>query len=183
MNTPMSEPFVYQQSVFIRASATTVERCFTEQRLMHQWLNPALVCEPVGDWRTNVGSEFDFRLQVPVLPTALRPTLRSVVVERSPGRVVWGFDGFFRGRDRWECQIEGNDSAEDVSDFDRSPDAARPKAARPDAARLGTTLLNRFEFTIPNPLVSFGFRQFAASWTKQDMESQLQRLKQVAERL
>ncbi len=179
----MSEPFVYQQSVFIRASATTVERCFTEQRLMHQWLNPALVCEPVGDWRTNVGSEFDFRLQVPVLPTALRPTLRSVVVERSPGRVVWGFDGFFRGRDRWECQIEGNDSAEDVSDFDRSPDAARPKAARPDAARLGTTLLNRFEFTIPNPLVSFGFRQFAASWTKQDMESQLQRLKQVAERL
>jgi len=181
MNAPMSKPFVYQQSVFIRASATTVERCFTEQRLMHQWLNPALVCEPVGDWRTSVGSEFDFRLQVPVLPTALRPTLRSVVVERSPGLVVWGFDGFFRGRDRWECQLEGAGGAEDASD--RSPGDARSGAAKPDAARLGTTLVNRFEFTIPNPLVSFGFRQFAASWTKQDMESQLQRLKQVAERL
>ena len=47
----------------------------------------------------------------------------------------------------------------------------------------GTTLINRFEFTIPNPLVSFGFRQIAAGWTKKDMEAQLQRLKQVAERL
>ncbi len=155
----MSEPLVYQQSVFIRANATTVERCFTDRRLMHQWLNPALVCEPVGDWRTSIGSEFDFRLQVPVLPTALRPALRAVVEARSPGLVVWAFDGFFQGRDRWECQPESDR---------KSP---------------GTTLLNRFEFTIPNPLVSFGFRQFAAGWTKQDMEAQLQRLKQVAERL
>lgn len=158
-----NEPLVYQQSVFICANATTVERCFTEQHLMHQWLNPALVCKPVGDWRTSVGSEFDFRLQVPVLPTSLRPALRAVVTARSPGLVVWGFDGFFQGRDRWECQPEG--------DLD------------PSDSSLGTTLLNRFEFTIPNPLVSFGFRQFAASWTKQDMEAQLQRLKQVAERL
>jgi len=122
---------------------------------MHQWLNPALECVPVGDWNTAVGSEFDFRLKVPLLT----PTLRSTVRERSPGLIVWGFDGFFQGCDRWECQPE---SREGIS---------------------GTTLLNRFEFTIPNPLVSFGFKQFAASWTKKDMESQLQRLKQVAERL
>lgn len=147
----MSDPNVYEQSVFISATATQVERCFTEQRLMHQWLNSALVCEPVGKWSTTKGSEFDFKLKIPVLA----PALRSTVTERSPGLIVWGFDGFFRGCDRWECQPEAN----------------------------GTTLLNRFEFTIPNPLVSFGFKQFAASLTKKDMESQLQRLKQVAERL
>ncbi len=142
---------VYEQSVLIFATAAKVERCFTEQQLMHQWLNPGLVCEPVGEWRTTEGSEFDFKLKIPMLA----PTLHSTVIERSPGLIVWGFDGFFQGRDRWECQPEAN----------------------------GTTLLNRFEFTIPNPLVSFGFKKFAASLTKKDMESQLQRLKQVAERL
>lgn len=142
---------IYEQSIFIAANATTVERCFTEQTLMHRWLNPALVCEPVGDWRTILGSEFDFRLKIPLLA----PTLHSTVIEREPGLVIWGFDGFFVGQDRWECQPEEN----------------------------GTTLLNRFEFTIPNPLVSFGFNQFAAGLTKKDMEAQLQRLKQVAERL
>ncbi len=146
---------IYEQSVFIRATATRVERCFTEQKLMHQWLNPALVCEPVGEWRTAVGSEFNFKLKVPLLA----PTLPSTVIEREPGLIVWEFDGFFRGRDRWECQPETQSGI------------------------TGTTLLNRFEFTIPNPLVSFGFKQFAASWTQKDMESQLQRLKQVAERL
>ncbi len=146
---------VYEQSVFIRANATAVERCFIEQQLMHQWLNPALICEPVGDWRTSIGSEFNFKLKIPLLA----PALHSTVIEREPGLIVWGFDGFFQGRDRWECQpnAQGNVSS--------------------------TTLLNRFEFTIPNPLVSFGFNQFAAGWTKKDMESQLQRLKQVAERL
>ena len=155
MSQSTSHSLVYEQSVLIQANATTVERCFTEQKLMHQWLNPALICEPVGDWRTSAGSEFDFRLKIPLLA----PTLHSVVVERAPGLVVWGFDGFFRGRDRWEAQ----------------PEVGGPQPS--------TTLLNRFEFTIPNPLVSFGFRQFAASFTKKDMEAQLQRLKQVAERL
>ncbi|MGC1309583.1 MAG: SRPBCC family protein [Phormidesmis sp.] len=146
---------LYEQSIFIRATATAVERCFTEQKLMNQWLNPALVCEPVGEWKTSVGSKFDFKLKLPLIA----PTLRSTVIERGPGLIVWGFDGFFEGCDRWEClpEVQGNLS--------------------------GTTLLNRFEFTIPNPLISFGFEKFAANWTKQDMESQLQRLKQIAERL
>jgi hypothetical protein len=39
-----------------------------------------------------------------------------------------------------------------------------------------------FEFTIPNPLVAYGFKTFAAQWTKRDMEAQLKRLQQVAER-
>jgi hypothetical protein len=162
MNKPL-QANVYEQSVFIQATATLVERCFTEQPLMHQWLNPALVCEPVGDWRTTVGSEFNFRLKMPLLA----PTLRSTVIEREPGLIVWGFDGFFRGCDRWECQLD--------TQLDTQPSA--------HGNLIGTTLLNRFEFTIPNPLVSFGFKQFAQRWTKKDMESQLQRLKQVAERL
>jgi hypothetical protein len=83
----------------------------------------------------------------------MQPTLNSVVVERQPGLVVWEFKGFFEGRDRWECQ----------------------------PLEKGTRLLNRFEFDIPNPIVSWGFNTFAATWTKQDMESQLRRLKRVAE--
>lgn len=151
----MPAPTVYEQSIFIGTNATKVERCFTEQTLMHRWLNPALRCDPVGEWRTEVGNQFDFKLKVPLLA----PTLPSTVVEREPGLIVWEFDGFFRGRDRWECQPENKGNVK------------------------GTLLLNRFEFTIPNPLINFGFQQFAANWTKRDMESQLQRLKQVAERL
>jgi hypothetical protein len=96
-----------------------------------------------------VGSKSRFIIQLPLL----QPTLHSVVVEREPGLIVWQFDGFFKGRDRWECQP--------------SPQ--------------GTLLVNRFEFNIPNPLVRFGFSTFAAKWTQQDMQSQLRRLKRVAE--
>lgn len=85
----------------------------------------------------------------------LRPTLRNVVVEREPGLVVWEFSGFFSGRDRWECR-----PSED-----------------------GTLLINRFEFSIPNPLVRYGFNLLAASWTRQDMQAQIRRLKAVAEEL
>lgn len=145
----MSSPQVFEQFIKINASATAVERCITDITLMHRWLNPVLRCEPVGNWDTNVGSESRFIIQIPLL----QPTLKSVVVEREPGLIVWGFEGFFKGRDRWECQ--------------------------PDAQ--GTRLLNRFEFQIPNPIISWGFNRFAAQWTKEDMEAQLRRLKLVAE--
>ena len=118
---------------------------------MHQWLNPALRCEAVGDWQVAQGKQMRFIIQIPLL----RPSLLSTVVERSPGLVVWSFDGFFQGRDRWECIPEGK----------------------------GTTLLNRFEFTPTNPVIGFGFETFAKTWTQKDMAAQLQRLKQVAERL
>ncbi|MBD2664526.1 polyketide cyclase/dehydrase [Richelia sinica FACHB-800] len=85
----------------------------------------------------------------------LQPTLDTVVVVRRPGVVVWSFTGFFQGRDRWECKPIEN----------------------------GTLLLNRFEFQIPNPIVSWGFNTFAASWTKADMQAQLRRLKRVAEEI
>jgi len=145
---PMSR--VFQQSIEIQASATTVERCLTDLELMHQWLNPALRCYPVGKWDTRLGSQCRFVVRVPLI----EPTLRVKVVEREPGLIVWGFKGFFSGRDRWECQ---------------------PIAS-------GTRLLNRFEFTIPNPVVRFGFNTFAAGLTQHDMKVQLQRLKQVAQR-
>jgi hypothetical protein len=142
---------VFEQSIQINASATTVEQCITDLTLMHRWLNPALRCEPIGDWSTVLGSKSRFVIQIPLI----KPTLRSVVVEREPGLVVWEFQGFFKGRDRWECQ--------------------------PNAK--GTTLLNRFEFAIPNPLIRYGFTTFALNWTKQDMQAQLKRLKRVAEDL
>ena len=88
-------------------------------------------------------------IQIPLL----KPTLRNVVIQREPGLVVWEFTGFFKGRDRWECQ----------------------------PIETGTLLINCFEFTIPNPLVNWGFQLFAARWTGADMQAQLRRLKQVAE--
>jgi hypothetical protein len=141
----------YEQSVVIYASSTAVERCIIDRDLMHRWLNPALRCEPIGDWDTNLGGRSRFVIQTPVW----QPTLLSTVVEREAGLVVWQFEGFFRGRDRWECQ-------------------PNPK---------GTLLLNRFEFEVANPIVEAGFDWFAARWTQQDMKAQLQRLKQVAETL
>ena len=145
----MSSGQVFEQSIQINASAAVVERCITERALMHRWLNPALRCEPVGEWSTDVGSRSRFVIQIPLI----KPTLNSVVVERQPGVIVWGFEGFFKGRDRWECQ---------------------PVAK-------GTCLINRFEFEIPNPMIQWGFKTFAEGWTKEDMEAQLRRLKRVAE--
>jgi hypothetical protein len=140
---------VFEQSIQIKASATAVEHCITDLTLMHRWLNPALRCEPIGEWNTDLGGRSRFVIQVPVF----HPTLNSKVVEREPGLIVWEFRGFFEGRDRWECY--------------------------PNLK--GTKLTNRFEFKIPNPIVRYGFNTFAARWTKQDMESQLRRLKCVAE--
>ncbi len=147
----MTQSRVFEQSIHISACSTTVERCITDLELMHRWLNPALKCEPIGIWDTSLGGRSRFIIQIPVF----KPTLESTVIEREPGLVVWGFEGFFQGCDRWECQPQGQ----------------------------GTLLLNRFEFTIPNPIIQYGFDTFAATWTQADMKAQLQRLKQVAQSL
>ncbi len=140
---------VFEQSIDINATSAIVEQCITDRVLMHRWLNPALCCEPVGDWSTDVGSKSKFIIQIPVI----KPTLISTVVERQPGLIVWQFDGYFQGNDRWECQPINN----------------------------GTRLVNRFEFVIPNPIVTWGFKTFAEKFTKQDMQAQVRRLKRVAE--
>ena len=145
----MASSQVFEQTINIKASSTVVENCISNLELMHRWLNPILYCEPIGKWSTQIGSLSRFVIKIPLL----QPTLRSVVVEREPGLIVWQFEGFFKGRDRWECQPTDS----------------------------GTHLLNRFEFEIPNPLVSWGFNFFAAKWTKKDMQVQLRRLKRVAE--
>jgi hypothetical protein len=147
----MSANQTFEQSIQISASATIVERCITNQTLMHRWLNPALRCEPVGEWSSDVGAKSRFFIQIPIL----QPTLNSTVVKRQPGLIIWQFTGFFHGCDRWECQ----------------------------PTEKGTTLINRFEFTIPNPIVSWGFKTFAEKSTKQDMQAQLRRLKRVAEEI
>jgi hypothetical protein len=139
----------FEQSIHIQATVECVDRVITDRKLMHQWLNPALRCDPVGEWTTDIGSQSRFIIQIPFL----KPTLESTVIERRLGLTVWEFNGFFTGCDRWECFAENNE----------------------------TRLVNRFEFQIPNPLVAFGFRTFAAPWTRKDMQAQLVRLKQVAE--
>lgn len=146
----MSQQQVFEQFIQINAPATLVERCIADRQLMHQWLNPALRCDPVGEWSTEMGSRCRFVIQVPLL----QPTLESTVVERKPGLIVWEFDGFFKGRDRWECQ----------------------------PIKEGTYLINRFEFEIPNAIVRWGFHTFAATWTQEDMKAQLRRLKLVAQK-
>jgi hypothetical protein len=147
----MSIRQVFEQSIEIRAAANVVERCISDRILMHKWLNPLLRCDPVGVWDTSVGSRSLFIIKIPLL----QPTLESVVLEREPGLIVWGFDGFFQGCDRWECRSQTQ----------------------------GTLLVNRFEFEISNPLIRYGFNRFAAPWTQKDMKEQLRRLKQVAEQL
>jgi hypothetical protein len=141
-----------ENQIETQAISANVERCLAELDLLHRWLNPLLRCRGQGEvWSTDLGAIGYFTLQIPVL----LPTLQSVVIEREPGLIVWGFDGFFVGRDRWECE---------------------PIAG-------GTRLINRFEFEIPNPLIEFGFDRFAAAWTQADMQAQLRRFKQVAESL
>lgn len=139
----------FEHSVEINASPLTVDRCISDRTLMHKWLNPALRCEPVGEWSTDIGSKSRFIILIPLL----KPTLEAVVLERKPGLIVWGFEGFFQGSDRWECQ----------------------------EIATGTRLVNCFTFEVPNPVIRAGFNIFAAYLTKADMRSQLQRLKRVAE--
>lgn len=142
---------VFEQSIQINASATIVENCITDLSLMHRWLNPLLRCEPIGEWNTEIGGRSRFIIKIPLL----QPTLKSLVVGREPGLIIWEFEGFFQGCDRWECQPNSQ----------------------------GTQLLNRFEFSISNPIISWGFDNFAASWTRNDMKAQLKRLKRVAEEI
>ncbi len=141
---------IFEQFIEINADLNRVDRCITDLELMHQWLNPLLQCQPVGAWSTEIGGKSKFIIKIPIL----KPTLFSTVIERKTGLIVWQFEGFFQGCDRWECQFIDNNT---------------------------TKLINRFQFEIPNPLVSWGFNNFAASLTKKDMQQQLKRLKQVAE--
>lgn len=83
----------------------------------------------------------------------LSPALDCEVIERALGLVVWRFTGFFEGTDHWEGQPHP----------------------------FGVRLVNRFCFTIPNPLVRTGFDLFASNLTRSDMQAQLHRLKVVAE--
>ena len=140
---------ILEHTIHIDASVEAIDHTICDRHLMHQWLNPSLRCDPIGEWSTEVGAKSRFMIQIPLL----NPVLESTVIERRLGLVVWSFDGFFKGTDRWEC----------------SPTADN------------TCLINRFEFQIPNPLIAFGFNTFAARWTQKDMQAQLARLKQIAE--
>lgn len=142
---------ILEQTIQVHASVPCVEQCFTDLDKMHEWLNPMLSCQPVGNeaWSTELHSQSQFRLKIPLLNLVLR----NQVIARKPGLIVWQFNGFFCGQDRWEFIPNAN----------------------------GTQLINRFEFDIPNPIIRWGFHTFAAHWTKQDMQAQLDRIKTLAE--
>lgn len=95
---------IFEQSIQIEAPIERVDHCITDPDLMKQWLNPFLICESVGPWSVERGSQFRFSLQVPWL----KPSLDCVVQERGLGLVEWAFSGFFEGSDRWECQPQGS---------------------------------------------------------------------------
>ncbi|MGK7912196.1 MAG: SRPBCC family protein [Synechococcus sp.] len=139
----------FTQSIDIAAPVDVVERCIVSEDTMAIWLNPMLTCKAVGTWSTEVGSRFRFTLNLPILA----PHLDCVVQERQSGLVVWSFQGFFTGTDRWECR----------------------------ETHSGTRLFNQFTFEIPNPLVGIGFDLVAARLTQRDMQAQLVRLKSLAE--
>ena len=105
---------IIEHSVYINASATTVEQCFTDLQLMHRWLNPALRCEPIGMWTTDLGGKSRFVIRIPFI----EPALYSRVVEREPGLIVWQFSGFFKGRDRWECRPNRQGGTQLVNRFE-----------------------------------------------------------------
>jgi Polyketide cyclase / dehydrase and lipid transport len=154
LNSTPSDPQLscFENTIEIQASATTVEQCITDRHKMAQWLNPMLICESVGDlWSTEVGAQSRFVINLPLF----KPTLQNQVIDRAPGLVVWSFQGFFVGTDRWECE----------------------------AIATGTRLTNRFSFEIPNPLIRFGFDRFAQELTQADMKAQLKRIKVLAETL
>ncbi|MGA1409973.1 MAG: SRPBCC family protein [Prochlorotrichaceae cyanobacterium] len=105
---------VFEQRIQIQAPAQVVEQCLTERSLMHQWLNPALRCDPVGEWSVALGAKSRFILNIPIW----EPALENEVVERRPGLIVWQFRGFFTGTDRWECLPQGEDKTELLNRFE-----------------------------------------------------------------
>jgi hypothetical protein len=93
----MSTRRVFENCILIHAQVASVDRCLSESALMHRWLNPALRCDPIGPWSTDLGAQSRFVIQVPLW----EPSLLSTVVERHTGLITWAFEGFFNGRDQW----------------------------------------------------------------------------------
>jgi hypothetical protein len=102
MNQPSGMTQVYEQSIYIATSPERVEETIIDPVLMHRWLNPLLKCTPIGNWNTQVGSEFQFAISLPLW----QPSLTATVCERQSGLIVWSFTGFFQGKDRWQCSSE-----------------------------------------------------------------------------
>lgn len=103
----------FEQAITIQAPMPIVERCLTERSLMHRWLNPALRCDPIGEWSVELGAQSRFVLNIPFW----EPALCNEVIERQPGLIVWRFTGFFQGNDRWEC-IPLGDTTELLNRFE-----------------------------------------------------------------
>lgn len=97
--------------------------------------------------------ELGSRTQFEIKVPLFLPHLDCFVCDRGPGLIVWQFEGYFHGTDTWRWQQIGET----------------------------TQLDNAFCFTIPNPFIAWGFDWVAAKLTQKDMQTQLVRLKAIAE--
>jgi Polyketide cyclase / dehydrase and lipid transport len=139
---------VWEQSIQINASAVVTDRCITELDLQQRWRSGS--CESVDKWSVAVGSYSRLIVKMPWFQFSLN----RIVVVREPGLIVWNFDGFLTGQDRWEC---------------------RPRA-------IGTLVVNRWELQT-SKAIGWGWQRFNRKWTTDEMAAQLMRLKYVAEEL
>ncbi len=142
---------IIENDILIEASPAAVERCFTDLERMRRWLHPLLRIEPVPV-EGPWSTELGGRSRFTLAIPGLEPSLISQVVRREPGRIHWAFEGFFVGEDHWSWV----------------------------ATDVGCQLRNRFEFTIPNRVVAWGYERFGAPLTDRDMAAQLERIRQLA---
>ena len=142
---------IIENDILIEASPAAVERCFTDLERMRRWLHPLLRIEPVPrEGPWRTDLGAESRFTLAI--PGLEPSLVSRVVRRDPQRIHWAFDGFFVGEDHWHWAPESG----------------------------GCRLHNRFEFTIPNRVVAWGYERFGAPLTGRDMAAQLERIRDLA---
>lgn len=85
------------------APLARVDAVMTERALMERWMSPAVRFEPLDGWGFAAGSRW--RLTLTGLGRLLEASY--VVHERSPGLILWAFEGFWEGFDAWHWRPQG----------------------------------------------------------------------------
>lgn len=146
----MDATHLLEEFVVVTAPIERVEAVMTEQALMERWMSSAVRFTPLEGWGFAQGARWHLTL------TGLGRLLEAhyVVHERSPGLILWAFDGFWNGFDAWHW---------------------RPAGA-------GTTLIqNRIEYTLRQPILDVVWPATVGPLMGWDARTQMQRLKQVCE--
>lgn len=96
--------YLQEEFVVVAAPLARVEAAMTERALMERWMSPAVRFEPLDGWQFDAGARW--RLTLSGLGRLLEA--HYVVHERSPGLILWAFDGFWEGFDAWHWLPQGN---------------------------------------------------------------------------